>query len=409
MKRLLLCLLLLCLPASQAPAETDTPALHYIDYGDGVQPIDLLPRMDGGLLLCGYTYSKNTSQEGSTSEEGLPTPHVDAFAIALDAEGNEEWHLRIGDPEAINSFSAAAPIRDGNFLLTYKAAMGTWGTQHYIISSDGVVEEMLSARELREKGLLFTLRPVDGGFIGGGYDTLDGIGLEPMKETPHLQYIDRHMAEVWRFEDDALYGCLFEVASAGEDGFAFCGTHYEITDTSMSALGPVLLRLDASGAILWQKKLPASSNTWITNVLMLEDGNLLVCGSGDPGDPDNALPGGTLSKFDREGNRLWTKGYHITEGLYTLTDIAPLGEGFAITDGMAGGGVYYVDADGEVLGRYRPPVVDNAYVSLFPAPDGSLYLLGSIATPTDEINDTDPLNRAFYVKLTVSDFAPAEQ
>jgi len=92
----------------------------------------------------------------------------------------------------------------------------------------------------------------------------------------------------------------------------------DVTGTNHGGFDWWIIKLDVTGAIMWQKLYGGSANELTPNILQLSDGNYIVAGitnssvSGDVTGTNKGFADLWILKIDDQGNKLWDKNYGST-------------------------------------------------------------------------------------------------
>ncbi|MFI5173018.1 MAG: MopE-related protein, partial [Chitinophagales bacterium] len=195
----------------------------------------------------------------------------------------------------------------------------------------------------------------DGGYIIGG-DSYSGIGGD--KTEPNVSGGTATL-DFWIVKTDAAGNILWQNTIGGtmgdefvelnmtsDGGYIFGGTSYsgmtgDKTEANMSGGTTTsdfwIIKLDASGNILWQNTIGGAQNETLYSVTQTTDGGYIIGGtsySGISGDKTEAnVSGGTLTsdywiiKLDAAGNIVWqnTIGGTVSDILYDVEQTADAG------------------------------------------------------------------------------------
>ena len=187
-------------------------------------PRSLASTFDGGFVLLGYTYSSDidvTANHGGS----------DFWAVKIDSLGNLEWERSIGGSSAEWAFSIIQ-TKDSNFVFT------GWSS-----SLDGDIPEHLGSTDYND-------------LIVGKLDTLG-----------NLLWI-----KVYGWFDDDEGADIIETATGD---LLVCGTTVvEGTDGK----DYYLLKLDANGNLLWEKKYGGSGYDYAKALIETPEKNIIITG-----------------------------------------------------------------------------------------------------------------------------------
>ncbi len=396
------------------PNDATEEELYELLDGD-LHATGLLPLDSGGILFTGnYTYRNQTMEKHfSSGFETLPQ-RMDAYAIALDAEGKRLWSLRIGDPQSeVNSFQSAWRMDDGRILLRYFNSIGDFGSHYFIVSQDGEVEEMLSTKKLRDAGIADTARWFPEGILGGGYEVEDGA-ISWMTENSALVLLDQDLNEKWRIEDELLLGGrYFSAARSTGDGFLLSGhTNQNESDH------PAVIKVSLDGKIEWRYVGHKYAIGDVADIWPTPDGGALFISWCDPSVPTQSGEMGSswLTKLNADGTHAWSKSFGEGNGFTGFMGMYPLGDGFLLAGGVEAdapnvGGLLYIDAEGNVLGQAKVelPIQEEGWygaMQLAGGPEGSVYVYGTQGYMGTDENGASVYggSRAYHVKVDESSF-----
>lgn len=423
--------------AEMAEYEALPPNVRYFQMKWPMHVGGLEPLPDGGVVLSGWLTYPGTERDLDSIgyENPVDAQDYDGFAVRLDG-GRETWSLRLGDPQAINSMICRGLLPDGRLLMTlYGNDQETFGTQHYIVGQDGIVEEMLPAKKLAAylppKGIELTRS----GYLGGGALGIPVDNIFGENYPQDLVMLDFDLTERWRVEDiGTMMGILY--TAEAEDGSVFIAR----SDEHNTAAAPgqygfafTLTKLSADGKTLWTYEDSKADGPFLygSEMLPTRDGGVLMLGTYVAEGEANVLPdrgaAPTLTAFDKDGKPQWTKDYG--DVLSYVGSAIPFGEGLLISGATS---IYhmaqqhallYVSAeDGELL---APPMPVHGGLSrepdggehglaewametvpgLAPTEDGGAYVYGMMNDPMDWENRTDGAPRMFfYAKVDAAHF-----
>ncbi len=302
-----------------------------LPYGAGrVNLVSVVEAADNGFALAGAT---NSSGAGA----------YDAVVIKLDSSGNVAWQKTYGGTDN-DAASSIFPMADGGFIVggtTYEfgrfAGLGganAWvlrlnadGTVRWQNAWDGLFDDYVSgvvqttdggygvtgwtysynglkawAMKLDANGSLLWFKTVDSSFAwsiapaaGGGFV------VSGESESALVQRFNADGTVAWqRFYGgvDVLAAEAFSIIETTDGGFAFAG----FTGPSFIAgRGMWVVKLDATGAIVWQKRYGSTAVDKAYGIAQTADGGFAVAGtetSGTSGTSPHAL----ILKLDANGN-----------------------------------------------------------------------------------------------------------
>jgi len=361
----------------------------------------ILPLADGSVVIGGQVQYPGERRRPHKTDYQDPQDMVrnDAIAMRLDASGALLWTIRLGDPQADNHFSPLGLLPDGRILLSFWAEDSSFGDRLFIVGLDGVVEEMLPWRTMAAhfppRSMMFMPQS---GYLGGDstvvdfyYDYHTGpLGRRYHTESQEMALLDFDLSEVWRFDLLPLDSIVNDyLAAQVSDGIVLLGMTWESACTS-------LVKLDGlTGEVLWQLTDEPRGNRSLSHgaygLAETPEGELLFTGAFL--EPGRTLDGGepfvTLTKITADGAHVWTKRYEDMD-LLLLYNIVPFKNGYVmrgIRQSSWNSFLFlYVDADGELLGTLaigEEADRTSVWPLLAAAPDGTVYIAGSIETVYD--------------------------
>ncbi|WP_367768416.1 T9SS type B sorting domain-containing protein [Flavobacterium sp. WC2421] len=239
---------------------------------------------DGNYILGGYSYS-NISDDKTENSRG----EGDYWLIKIDdTSGNLLWQKTIGG----NSF-----------------------------------DHLTSAKETK-----------DGGYILGGYSSSGISGEKTQNSRGQDDYwvvkLDKNRNIIW----DKTYGGsgvdrLTSIIQTVDGGYLMGGSSDsnisgDKTENSKGNLDMWIIKIDASGNIMWQKTFGGDNSDWVQSLLKTADGGYLLAGSSNSnisGDKtQNSRGGGDywVLKIDSLGTIVWQKTIGGNNGDYLKSIIA---------------------------------------------------------------------------------------
>lgn len=369
----------------------------------------LLPLPDGNVLLYGtFMYEDMGMEPSYTNDFDVRPARSDAYAIALDPDGNRIWSLRLGDPQAQNLFEQAWMMSDGRILMKYYNSFGTWGTQYYFVSLAGEVQEMLPSFRAKAYGVSGTLMPVAEGFLGGGQVEMESGSIGPLLQRGNIVLLDDAMEMIWHNEDPALKGGNFFVRKEAEEGYLLSGGKMRIDDPNNwnMVLWPAVLKLSDAGETVWLYEGHQQAFGVAADIMEIEDGGVLFVSNVDPTVPTayESVATGTLTRLDSAGNHVWTKEYLQSHGFSSFTQIVPYRAGHLLLGALDDGrwGLLETDAEGNAGDVFALPSFEDTwhvYVGAVAAPDGSVYVYGNQTEYTEAEDVMTPKGELFFTKI----------
>jgi len=245
---------------------------------------------DGGFAIVG------TTSDAWTGEEYL-------WVSKLDASGNPLWVQTLGEGK-LNEAQMIVPTPDGGYAVAgYIDTKRTNSLDFWVLKLDAngnLMWDKTFGGGGRELASSIILTP-DGGYavIGDtesrGYQEKD-IWLLKLGSNGNL---------LW----DKIFGGnesdnAYSIALTLDGGFAIAG----YTDSKGAGGRDVwVLKLDANGNLLWDKTFGGNSDEWANSIVSTPDGSYIVAGYTD----SKGAGGGEfwVLKLDASGNLLWDKTF----------------------------------------------------------------------------------------------------
>lgn len=255
----------------------------------------------------------------------LFTKH-DAWLTRLDPSGDVSWPLGFTRPGFGRHFLFdAEELEDGSWVIVGATGIHDFPPQHgwiVRVSADGT---LLWQYEYGG-GVTETARAVtptrDGGFAVAGWTNSSGAGDDDV----WVLKVDAAGAIEWQrtfggFDTDQAQA----IVELEDGGLAVAGSTNSLTT---SGHAPWLLRLDSAGGLVWQR---AVTDIWgdLGDVAVAKDGHLIVVGRAwEAGFASNDLWG---AKFDEaNGDLLWQRAYAGEVGDYGSVLLPLSGPGFVL-------------------------------------------------------------------------------
>lgn len=363
-------------------------------------PRAVVQTLDGGFVVAGSSGSTDGDLVGVASAGR-------AWVVKLDAGGLIQWQQRYGDTSE-DSFWAMEQTATGELLLagirnstTAIPGCNQGGPNAWLVKLDsegdmlwercygGSFDELFRSLNITD----------DGGCIAAGRSRssngdvstnngLEDIWIVKMNEQGDIDW------------EKSLGGSNTEWAIAvkktDDGGYVVVGFTYSSNGDVTGHHGQDdvwVVKLNASGALLWQRALGGSDRDSGRDVIIHPDGGMSVAGWTQSTDGDvSQLAGavaGWLIRLDGNGELLWEKTYGGSEAELFETIIRTSDQGFAISGGSrsnngdgcgqyGAGDLWLVKLGAEPVGV--PEVTLAPVLSLFPNPtNGTIAVELSLA------------------------------
>jgi hypothetical protein len=316
--------------------------------------------VDGGYVVAG-----SRTPAGGRSE---------AWVAKLDASGIIAWQKAFGGTTAHLARSLQA-TPDGGFIVAGQASTSTTQGDVWVAKLDGN-GDVVWQRTYRYVGATgpsdaqSVQLTTDGGYVVAGiaYTTRS---LGTAIPDAWILKLDAAGNVVWQRTyggSDADYALSIEPLADG--GYVVAGATFVAASFGASQSDAWLLKLDADGAVLWQRTYGTGGNEVARAVKRTVDGGYIVAGS------SSTATGTTpwVLKVDAFGGVLWQRTYGGTGsgGAYA---VQPTGDGGMLVSG-AGAWALKLDPAGNVVWSRVYGNGDDVLVAIDGAPDGGYVLAG---------------------------------
>jgi len=327
-------------------------------YGGSLadQAIDLISTADGGYAIVGYT---NSTDGDVSNTQGLR----DVWVLKFDAVGTLQWEETFGGSwndygYAIDQTSDGGYIVAGTTQSDDGDVVGQYGQYDVWViklSASGSLQWQNTIGGTDYEEARSVEQTSDGGYIVCGRSgSSDGdISVNLGDWDTWVAKLDASGAIVWEKSFGGTstdYG--FQVRQTTDGGYIVAGSTYSEDVDVVGAHDGVELwnvKLDASGNMEWQHPMGGWSSDWGSDILETADGGFLTVGSSRSDDGDLTENRGGLDvwliKTDAAGSILW----QFTTG-GTSAD-----EGYYLAPTMDGGyiiGANTLSDDVDVNGNY---------------------------------------------------------
>jgi len=315
---------------------------------------------DGNIYIIGTSNSDSSCNKSENSRGGY-----DLWLIALDSTGNLLWErtygssgnerpadfIQLSSGEFIIAGTSNGPI-DGD-----KSSGNIGGYDIWLIKTDNV------GNKIWDKSL-------------GGVNDENSIG------TGGSIGMDLLLLDSNKF----ILMCSSKSSNSGN-----------VTDTTNGLLDELVMAMDSSGTILWDKLLGGSQQDYPNSVCKSKNG-FLICGfttspiSGDVSEVSRGNQDVWVIEIDSVGNKLWDKRYGGSgydygtkilpspDGGYWISAVSQSPQGFELSEPSYGGADYWmlkIDSIGNILWEKRFGAQGFDYPMNFVImPDSSIFVAG---------------------------------
>ncbi|MGB8195133.1 MAG: Calx-beta domain-containing protein, partial [Chitinophagaceae bacterium] len=308
----------------------------------------------------------------ATVTAGTPQP-----ADTCGATFQKTFGTLAGDDEGYN----IAKTADGGYVVVgHGAASGTTNDDAIVMKLDGK-GSLLWSKTLggpQEDYLSQVVATPDGGFVATG--STNGTDATPYSGDCWMVRFDASGNVVWqkRFFVNGNAGNISLLTATSDGGFAFTGTFPYTPGLSDF----MVVKTDANGNILWQRKLGSGNSDGGNGIAEDNHGGagLVVCG---------VYYGSTLydvviSKLDLvTGNLMWTKTYDFDSRSNWSITLTKISDGFIFTvlnaDGFAlensRPGICKIDFNGNIIWVKEFPMPNCRDARTTVLPDGSFMMV----------------------------------
>ena len=287
---------------------------------------------DGGYILAGTSDSPISADKTEAA-----IGQQDLWILRLDAAGNLLWQKTIGGL-AEEQLACVVQTSDGGFVIgassasdkylakkseskkntIYKDADSRGNLDYWVIKLDksGTLEWQKTMGGNYLDQLRSIAQTSDGNYLVGGVSN-SGLGFEKNQKSEGendfwFMKLDPKGNLLWQQTyggkgDDQLYTVL----QTNDKNYVVAGNTNGATPKGNSPQGSdfMLLKLDQSGAVLWEKLYSNGTDDVLTNLVKNKDETLLLCGysRGNSKKKTEGTESYKVIKIDKDGEELWRK------------------------------------------------------------------------------------------------------
>ncbi|WP_028666607.1 CARDB domain-containing protein [Runella zeae] len=313
---------------------------------DGV--ITIIPSVDGGYLIGGYSYSGISGDKTQTAKG-----ESDYWVVKINANGDKEWDKTYGGDQH-DILTSIIATSDGGFILggyshssasTDKSenSKGDNGSSDYWIvkinsNGDKQWDKVLGGYSF--DNLRSIIPTSDGGYLLGG-DSSSGIGADKTEASKGstdfwVLKINANGIKVW----DKTYGGdrpdqIYRMITTADGGFLLTGTSAsgvggDKTQPSIGEEDIWIVKINASGNKQWDKVFGGNKSEYISSIISSSDGNYILgatsssSNSRDKTQPSRGENDFWTLKITPNGDKIWDKTWG-GNSFENLTSVAPIG------------------------------------------------------------------------------------
>lgn len=261
------------------------------DAYDGLS--DFFETNDGNYIVAGFTLS-SISGEKSEASRGL----FDIWILKLDTINNIIWQKTIGG-SGVDGLNKVIQTTDDGFVLGStsnspisgeKTESSFGGNDYWIVklNSSGVIEWQKTIGGNSNEALTDIIQTVDGGYLVAGYSDSNTSGLKSENSRGGYDFwvvkLDVNGTIQWEKtiggnDEDKLNA----ITQCSDSGYILTGSSKsnisgEKTEISNGSADGWIVKLNADGAIEWQKNLGGSLDDGFTYVKQMYDGSFVFTG-----------------------------------------------------------------------------------------------------------------------------------
>ena len=258
--------------------------------GNGLDSLNAVQQTaDGGYIAAGHA-------------DSFGSDHVDAWILKLDAEGNIQWQKSYGGTGDDYSFSAQQTA-DGGYIMTGVTGSFGWAGDAWVLKLDagGEIQWQKAYGGNSYDRATSIQQTADGGYIMGGYTSSFGKD----NSDPWILKLDTEGIIQWqRTCGGTGPEGLYDLRQTAGGGYIVAVT------TSSFGAGNAdvwILKLDTGGNVQWQKIYGSLGNENAESIQQTADGGYIMAGSTDF--TDSGYHDAWVLKLDATGNIMWQKTY----------------------------------------------------------------------------------------------------
>ena len=357
-------------------------------------------------LACGTTYIPTTIPQAVQTPDGgfvvesnaNVSSNTIAFSIfKVDSNGSLVWQRAftgVGNATA----SSVDVTSDGGIVVAGSTATRTFplippDTGVFLARTKALVLKLDSAGGLMwEKTYsgLGSATPTsirqtsDGGFVVAGNTGVAGGNAWILR-------LDSSGSIVWQKTYLGERSSLLSVAQTSDGGFIAAGiTNITFTLPTATFGGALVLRLDSTGAPIWQKSYGTAPFAVAFSIQQTSDGGFIASGAISGGTSGGTFTGTSVFRLDGNGGIVWQRGLSLPALVLSVqqtSDGGFVGAAGAFASGTAGALVFKLDSAGQISSC---PILSTANLIVSNVP----FNATSVTSPEITIR-TPPVTTAF--------------
>ncbi len=257
---------------------------------------------DGGYIAIGMTTSSNSGDVTLVNHGGK-----DAWVVKLDATGTIQWQKVMGGSDIERAF-AVQNTTDGGYIVAASTTSsnsgdigqnrGTYDSWVIKLNATGTVQWQKLYGGSEDEEFYDVQQTTDGGYILAGYSASSGSG--------DVTGVNRGGPDYWVVKLNASGAIQWQkniggssnekahgVVQATDGGYVIVGFTYSSNSGEVGAnhgaYDTWLVKLDATGTLQWQKTQGGSADEFVQFIYKTKDGGYIVSGftrSSNSGDVD---------------------------------------------------------------------------------------------------------------------------
>ncbi|MEH6763696.1 MAG: T9SS type A sorting domain-containing protein [Aequorivita antarctica] len=248
---------------------------------------------DGGFIIGGYSNSNISGEKTENSNGG-----TDIWIVKIDASGNIMWQNTIGG-SGNDSLLSIKQTSDGGYIVGAgsdsnisgdKSENSRGGLDYWILklNSSGTIVWQKTYGGAQPEFDTYVVETNDGGYFVGGYSDSDISGDKTDPTNGQRDYwalkLDSTGAIVWQ---NSIGGSLVDRPQAAFQtndggyiigGFSTSGVSGDKTETNRGVTDNWIVKLDGSGNVQWDKTYGGNDSDVLRNMVKTADGGYIVGG-----------------------------------------------------------------------------------------------------------------------------------